>query len=120
MRVILIMKIFLGLSLIVISSLSFADKNIDHELRMMTEPSKARVFSLYLKELRKDPGLAGKLVLNIKIDEIGKLKECNVFQSELNSPDMENGVCEILKSIDYSELSELPYHGKKEYNLLEH
>lgn len=55
-------------------------------IRQVFDSGKAALYSLYQRELRKDPTLAGKVLLELVIEPDGTVSACNVVNSELGNP----------------------------------
>jgi TonB family protein len=58
------------------------------ELRLVFDKNKRAIYTLYNRALRKDPGLQGKVVLELTISSSGRVTACRVVSSEINSPEM--------------------------------
>lgn len=85
----------------------YADKqsldNVRSEtkLRQTLEASKARLYALYNRALRKDPLLKGKVVFNIEIQPSGAISQVVIESSELANAKLERQLMVILRSIDF-------------------
>ena len=55
-------------------------------IRQVFDSGKTALYSLYQRELRQDPTLAGKVLLELVIEPDGSVSACNVVSSELDSP----------------------------------
>jgi len=55
-------------------------------IRQVFDSGKTALYSLYRRELRQDPTLAGKVLLELVIEPDGSVSACNVVSSELDSP----------------------------------
>jgi outer membrane biosynthesis protein TonB len=62
------------------------------EVQLVFDRNKSAIYSLYNRELRKDPTLQGKVVLELKIAPSGKVLACKVISSELRSPELESKI----------------------------
>jgi len=58
------------------------------ELRLVFDKNKRAIYTLYNRALRKDPGLQGKVVLELTISSSGRVTACRVVSSEINSSEM--------------------------------
>lgn len=71
------------------------------KLRQTLEASKARLYALYNRALRKDPLLKGKVVFNIEIQPSGAISQVVIESSELENAKLERQLLVILRSIDF-------------------
>lgn len=55
-------------------------------IRQVFDSGKTALYSLYQRELRKDPTLAGKVLLELVIEPDGSVSACKVVSSELGNP----------------------------------
>jgi outer membrane biosynthesis protein TonB len=70
-------------------------------LRRTLEASKARLYALYNRALRKDPFLKGKVMFEIEIQPNGKISRVEIKSSELNNARLERQLTVILRSIQF-------------------
>ena len=82
-------------------SQGLANTRSEMKLRQTLEASKARLYSLYNRALRKDPLLKGKVVFNIEIQPSGAISEVFIESSELENAKLERQLLIILRSIDF-------------------
>ncbi|MGO1749235.1 MAG: AgmX/PglI C-terminal domain-containing protein [Marinobacter sp.] len=61
-------------------------------IRQVFDSGKTALYSLYQRELRKDPTLAGKVLLELVIEPDGAVSACKVVSSELASPALEQKI----------------------------
>lgn len=61
----------------------------DNEIEKVFQENKGAIFSLYNRALRKDPGLQGKVILELTIASNGSVTDCKILSSDLNNPDFE-------------------------------
>src|SRR5690554_177699 len=61
-------------------------------IRQVFDAQKSVLYSLYQRELRKDPTLEGKVTLELVIEPDGSVSACNVVGSELSSPALEQRI----------------------------
>lgn len=59
------------------------------EIQLVFDRNKSAIYSLYNRELRRDPALQGKVVIELKIAPSGRVLACRVISSELGSPELE-------------------------------
>lgn len=72
-------------------------------IRQTLEASKARLYALYNRALRKDPLLQGKVVFNIEIQPSGEISQLDIAVSELNNAKLERQLLVILRSINFGQ-----------------
>ena len=82
-------------------SQGLANVRSEMKLRQTLEASKARLYALYNRALRKDPLLKGKVVFNIEIQPSGAISEVFIESSELGNAKLERQLLIILRSIDF-------------------
>jgi outer membrane biosynthesis protein TonB len=71
------------------------------EIRLVFERNKGAIYAIYNRALRDDPGLQGKLVLQLKIAPSGNLESVVVLNSELKSPELESKLLARIRSFDF-------------------
>lgn len=59
------------------------------ELQLIFDKNKGAIFTLYTRALRKNPNIQGKVVLELTITPSGKVSNCRIISSELNSKALE-------------------------------
>ena len=67
------------------SSLRFPGRSLE-EVRVVLETRKGALYAAYNQALRRDPKLAGKVVLEFTIEASGAVEDVKVRSSELNDP----------------------------------
>ncbi|MEN8168997.1 MAG: AgmX/PglI C-terminal domain-containing protein [Pseudomonadota bacterium] len=65
------------------------------------DSNKGRIYSIYNRALRKNPLLAGKLVLELTIEPSGKVSACRVISSELNDEALERKLVARIKMLNF-------------------
>ncbi len=65
------------------------DPRAAEQIQVVFDQNKGRIFSLYNRALRRNPGLQGKIVLEITIERSGQVSNVRVLSSELNDEDLE-------------------------------
>ncbi|MGB1262033.1 MAG: AgmX/PglI C-terminal domain-containing protein [Cognaticolwellia sp.] len=80
---------------------TLANQRSEMQLRRTLESSKARLYALYNRALRKDPLLKGKVVFNIEIQASGEISKVVIDSSELNNAKLERQLLIILRSINF-------------------
>lgn len=61
-------------------------------IRKVFDAQKTALYSLYRRELRQDPTLEGKLLLELIIEPDGSVSACQVVSSELGNPPLEQRI----------------------------
>ncbi len=61
----------------------------DNEIEKVFQENKGAIFSLYNRALRKDPGLQGKVILELTIASNGSVTDCKILSSDLKNADFE-------------------------------
>jgi TonB family protein len=67
------------------------------EVELTFDKNKGAIYSIYARALRDDPGLKGKVVLEITISPTGEVLNCVIVSSELNNPDLEKKLIARIK-----------------------
>jgi len=75
----------------------------EEEVTIIFDQNKSKLFSIYNRERRKNPGLKGKIVLEITIAANGKVTAVKVVSSELNSPSLESRLISRIKTFNFGE-----------------
>lgn len=70
-------------------------------LRMTFERNKGWIHALYNRALRDRPGIAGKLVLRLRIASSGEVLDVAVESSTLGAPDLEQKLLDRVKRFDF-------------------
>lgn len=61
-------------------------------IRKVFDAQKTALYSLYRRELRQDPTLEGKVLLELVIEPDGSVSRCEVVNSELDNPELERRI----------------------------
>ncbi|MBW0146396.1 AgmX/PglI C-terminal domain-containing protein [Marinobacter arenosus] len=61
-------------------------------IRQVFDAQKTALYSLYRRELRQDPTLEGKVLLELVIEPDGSVSACQVVSSELENPTLEQRI----------------------------
>lgn len=69
----------------------------EREIEQVFQKNKGAIYSIYNRALRKDPTLAGKVVVELTIAPNGKVTQCRIISSELNTPDLERKIIARIK-----------------------
>lgn len=77
-----------------------ASRSIE-EIQIIFDKNKSAIYSLYNRELRKDPSLQGKLVLRLTIAPSGKVTKISLVSSELSLPSLERKLLQRVKMFNF-------------------
>lgn len=69
----------------------------EEEIELVFQRNKSAIFSLYNRALRKDPGLQGKVIVELTINANGQISKCRIVSSELNNPALERKLVARIK-----------------------
>jgi len=67
------------------------------------DKNKSKLHSLYRHARRSDPGIQGKIVLEITISPAGKVLSVVMVSSELNNPKLESRIISRIKQFKFGE-----------------
>lgn len=70
-------------------------------IRRVFNRQKAALYALYNRELRKDPTLAGKVLLELVIEPDGTVSRCEVIESELDRPRLEQTIATRVRMFNF-------------------
>ena len=73
------------------------------EIELVFDYNKGSIFALYNRALRRDPGLQGKIVLELTINPLGVVTDCKVVSSELQDPEMERKLVQRVKMFRFQD-----------------
>ncbi len=73
----------------------------EEDITIVFDQNKGQLFSLYNRERRKQPGLKGKLVLEITIAADGSVTNVKIASSELNAPALERRIIARVKRFKF-------------------
>jgi len=71
------------------------------DVRRVFDSNKGAIFAIYNRALRKNPGLQGKVVLELTIDPSGRVVECKVLDSELTDSAVVAKIVNRVKLFDF-------------------
>lgn len=77
-----------------------ASRSIE-EIQIVFDRNKSAIYSLYNRELRKDPTLQGKMVIRLTIAPSGKITNIELVSSELGSPTLERKLVQRIKMFNF-------------------
>jgi len=69
----------------------------EREIEQIFQKNKGAIYSIYNRALRKDPTLEGKVVVELTISPAGRVVQCRVISSELDSPALERKIVARVK-----------------------
>lgn len=73
------------------------------EIELVFEKNKGAIFALYNRALRKNPGLQGKLVLQLTIAANGQVTDCGIESSELGDEELERKLIARVKMFRFQD-----------------
>ena len=71
------------------------------EISRIIETEKDRLYILYKRALRDDPGITGKIVLRITIEPDGNVSNCKVASSDLHAAKLEGQIRRRVSHINF-------------------
>lgn len=75
----------------------------EEEITMVFDRNKSKLFSIYNRERRKEPGLKGMLLLEIVIAPSGEVVEVRIKSSELKNSRLERRILSRIKQFNFGE-----------------
>ncbi len=72
-----------------------------YEIEQVFQKNKSAIYSIYNRELRKDPSLQGKVVIELTIASNGKVIKARIVSSDLNNPKLERKLIIRVKSFRF-------------------
>ncbi len=73
----------------------------DEEIRKVMDRSKGVIFAIYNRALRSDPGLEGKVTVQLIIEASGAVSSVKLIASELHAPVLEKKLLARIKLINF-------------------
>jgi periplasmic protein TonB len=70
-------------------------------IRRVFDQNKSSLFTLYNRELRKNPSLQGKVVLSLTIEPDGTVSSCEIVSSDLDSPKLERKIVSRVRLFNF-------------------
>lgn len=80
----------------------------DEEIQIVFDKYKAALYRIYNRELRKNPTLQGKMVLRITILPNGKVSNCKVESTDLDSALLSRKIVERVKRFNFGDKKGVP------------
>lgn len=75
----------------------------EEEITIVFDQNKSKLYSIYNRARRSNPGLKGKIVLEITIEPSGKVSEIKVISSELNDKNLESSLLSRIRLFNFGE-----------------
>lgn len=72
-------------------------------IRQVLDAQKTALYSLYRRELRQDPTLEGKVMLELVIEPDGSVSRCEVVSSELDNNNLEQRIATRVRLFNFGE-----------------
>ena len=77
----------------------------DEDVTIIFDQNKSKLYSLYSRARRKNPGLKGKIVFQLTISASGKVVDINILSSEFNDPALENSMLSRIKLFNFGAIN---------------
>lgn len=74
----------------------------NEEIERVFQKNKGSIFSIYNRELRKDPSLQGKIVVELTIAPDGQVTKCEILSSELKNKALEKRLIAKIKQFRFA------------------
>jgi periplasmic protein TonB len=71
------------------------------EIKLVFERNKGAIYAIYNRALREEPGLQGKVVLELKIAPSGQVLECRIVSSELGSQELNSKLLARIRQFEF-------------------
>lgn len=78
-----------------------ADARREEDITLIFDQNKGKLYSVYNRALRKNPGLKGKIILQLTIAPNGKVIKIIVLSSDLDDPKLESGLVNRIKLFNF-------------------
>lgn len=85
-----------------------APSRTDEEIQIVFDRYKAALYRIYNRELRNDPSLKGKMVLQLSIEPDGRVSACSVKSTDLNSPALSAEIVERVLKFNFGAKAGVP------------
>jgi len=69
---------------------------------MTFDRHKGKLYAVYARELKSNPGLKARMVLEIKIATDGRVANCRVVSSDAPSPRLGDSLCERVREFSFT------------------
>ena len=71
------------------------------DIKLVMERNKGAIYAIYNRALREEPGMQGKVLVELKIAPGGNVIGCRVMSSELHAPELEAKLLARIKQFDF-------------------
>lgn len=71
------------------------------EIQLVFDRAQGSFYSMYIRALRENPGLSGKVVLSVTISSSGKVTAASIVSSELGDPELERKILARVMLLDF-------------------
>ena len=85
------------------NSRSASNLRAEEDITIVFDQNKSKLYSIYNRERRQNPGLKGKIVLEITIAPSGKVTAVRIISSELNSKSLEDRLLSRIKMFNFGQ-----------------
>ncbi len=76
--------------------------SLEDEIGLVFEKNKSKLYSIYERARRKNPNLAGEILLELSIDETGKVMDVVLVSSSLNDASLERRIIARIKQFVFA------------------
>lgn len=80
----------------------------DEEIQIVFDRYKAALYRIYNRELRKNPGLQGKLVLRLTIEPDGRVSAASIESSDMKAKELEAKIVARVKRFNFGAKESVP------------
>lgn len=71
------------------------------EIQLTFDRAQGSFYAMYIRALRENPGLSGKVVLSVTISSTGKVIDASIVSSELGDPELERKILARVMLLDF-------------------
>ncbi|MES2883266.1 MAG: TonB family protein [Pseudomonadota bacterium] len=71
------------------------------EIQLTFDRAQGSFYAMYIRALRENPGLSGKVVLSVTIASTGKVTDASIVSSELGDPELERKILSRVMLLDF-------------------
>lgn len=76
-------------------------RRTEEEIQLVFDRNKGALYTIYLRELRQNPGAHGKIVVRLTIAPSGAVKNCTIVSSEFANPEFGQKIVARVKLMDF-------------------
>lgn len=76
-------------------------RRTEEEIQLVFDRNKGALYTIYLRELRQNPGAHGKLVVRLTIAPSGAVKNCTIVSSEFANPEFGQKIVARVRLMDF-------------------